>query len=572
METVATTQARLEGFIQEYCAQPSINLAVDLSPGSVLSELLIKLSAELHNQLKNDAEIPSSIATVQAALSSVTDTYSESIDAVASNYNTVRDTGVLVTGKAKVKVAYARTYYIGSGFQLVQPSLGVTYSTTQAYQVDYGTSAIDDPTGGKLKLYSETVNGPFYFLLPVANTDAANNVSAPHNIQLQLNAVNTVLDGFISATAYGNFTSGRPLETDRSLIARFQSGLSTKGLLSTQAMQTHLPVVFPGLFVTSEQKAVLSAVGATDAELTRGKYTTYGITPFGLADVYVRTSKIVEYGSFQVLATYQSSTSRWLVTLDASTAVYDSSGNTGGSFPSWFYNIVSVSYVDRAGTVQQAPTPDITYSADPDASNQLLGGADDAGATAARFTKYQVCDLSLSLTLGGLAPINGETHFVTVMVSYMPSVGDIQDYMLQDAQRVLAADYLVKAVVPCNLAMNLSLQRASSASVDVVAIKNAIFEYINTLPFGESVVVSRIVDICHNYNVKRVDLPVSIKGSIFVPSTAPNDLYSLSGEDLLAIPYSPLTLLPYGVSSKTTAFFIDYQNVLGEDTISITLN
>lgn len=572
METIATTQARLETFIRDYCAQPSVNLLVDLSPGSVLSDLLIKLSAELHNQLKNDAEAAASVTSVQEALNATEDTYSEAIDAVASNFNVVRDPGATVEGRVKIQVASSRVYYLGNDFQLVHPSSGAIYGTTKAYRAD-PTATEDDLTAGVLRLYKETTG--FYFLLPVKSADSKSNVSAPHNSAMILNVANTSLDGFVSARAFGNFSSGRLVETDRQLIARFQSGLSAKGLMSPQSMQALLPEVFPTLFTQgSDRKAVLSVVGANDVELNRGRNLTYGVSSFGLADVYIRTAKSIKVDTFSVTAKYQSYTppggsprNTWVLVLDS----------TVSGFPTWFYDVVSLQYEDINGIVQTAAVDTSVFSAEPTAPNQLTGSNSVTAADTARFSKYQVCTLSTTLAdATNSPPVAGTTTVeMQVTVSYMPSIGEIQDYFLQSSHRILAADYLVKAVVPCILSTQLILDRSNAQVEDDVtkqSIRQAICDYVNGLPFGEEVAVSRIVDICHNFNVKRVDLPVTLNGSILLPSASSSlKFIPTVTSDMMSVPNDP-QFLNYGVSAKTTMFFIDFNDLNGEDTISISMN
>jgi len=572
METIANTQARLEAFIREYCAQPSINLSVDLSPGSVLSELLIKLSTQLHNQLKADAEAAASVTSIQAALNATTDTYSEAVDAIASNFNVTRDLGVTVEGRVKIQVTTSRVYYVGNNFQLVHPSSGAVYGVTRSYRAD-PTATSDSASSGVLRLYKEATG--YYFLLPVKSADSKSNISAPHNSALILNAANTSLEGFIAARAFGNFSSGRPVETDRQLIARFQGGLSTKGLLSPQSMQALLPEVFPTLFTQgSDRKAVLSVVGANDPELNRGRSLAFGIPSFGLADVYIRTARSIKVDTFTATARFQSYTppggspsNTWVVVLDSSVP----------GFPTWFYDVVSLHFVDVNGVTQTTAVDSIAFSADATAANQLAGGNAVTSADVARFSKYQVCTLSTTLTdaVAG-SPVAGTTTTeVQVTVSYMPSIGEIQDFFLQSANRILAADYLVKAVIPCTLSTQLLLDKAGQAVSDEVtkqSIRQAICDYVNALPFGEEVAVSRIVDICHNYNVRRVDLPVTLNGTILLPSASSTVKFVPTlTNDTMSIPYDPL-FLSYGMSAKTTMFFIDYNDVNGADTINISMN
>jgi len=571
METIDVTQARLEAFIRDYCAQPSVNLQVDLSPGSVLSELLIKLSSQLHNQLRNDASEAASATSVQAALNATEDTYSEAIDAIASNYNVSRDLGVAVEGRVKVQVATLRTYYLPNNFKLTHPSSGGVYTSTQTFRADHTVEA-DDLTSGVLRLFKE--GSGYYFLLPVKSVGEV-NATVSHNSQLALDPSTTSLDSFVSARAFGNFSSGREVETDRQLIARMQTGLSAKGLVSPQSMQALLPEAFPSLFNQSTgRKAILSVVGANDPELNRGRNTTFGITPFGMADVYVRTSSSIKVSTFPVVARYQSytppggsSSNTWVLQLDS----------TAAGFPTWFYDLVSLHYVDASGVTQSAAAKSVTFGRDTTAPNQLEGGNLISPNDVARFTKYQTCVVSVDLpnAVEGSPQVDATTHEVLVTVSYMPGIGEIQDFFLQGAQRVTAADYLIKAVIPCSLSLNLSLDRGSQQTPDETTkqkIRQAICSYVNGLPFGEEVAVSRIVDICHNHNVRRVDLPVVLQGNVLLPSSSTSVKFvPTSTSDTMSIPHDT-RFFPYGLSAKTSMFFIDYNDAGGLDTINISMS
>lgn len=571
METVEATQTRLETFIKEYCAQATVNLAVDLSPGSVLSELLIKLSAQLHNQLKIDAELPSNVSTVKAALDSTTDTYSESIDAVASNFNVARDKGTSSTGRVKIRVAVLRTYYIPTTFQLVQPNTGGIYRTTQAFKADTVTQ-IDNLSSGVLRLYSEGQNGPYYFLLPVSSAGTGTNIAAEHNSALALDPNTASLDGFIDAYAFGNFNQGLLIETDRQLISRFQTGLSTRGLMSPQSMQALLPEVFPTLFAPSDRKAILAVVGANDTELRRGKNAEYGITSFGLADVYVRTAETIQTSYFPARARCYdnaSSPKKWEIALDSDLA----------GFPSWFYELLSFDYEDDNGASQTARPLSVTFTADDLAPNVLGGGAN--ANDVARFTKYQKAKARTYLPGVNADVWMNTMKDVRVLVSYMPNIGEIQDYILQSNHRMVSADFLVKAVVPARVSINLRLIRASSSVPNVSDIRNALYKYINNLPFGEPVVASRIIDICHNFDIKRVDLPLTLHSSLLIPKAevatsafpdAGSATYTSSADDLLIIPSDNADLLNYGVSSKTAMFFANYSGANGQDLIAISVN
>jgi hypothetical protein len=549
METLDQITARLSGFITDYSA--SVGQPVDLSPGSVLSELLIKLSAQLHEELLTAAEVPSSINTVQAALDSPEDTTSESIAAVASNYNVTRTESSPSGGVARVIVAFNRTYYLGSGFELVHPALSATFRTTRAYRA---AADLDQaPEAGTLRLFSS--GGTWYFLLPVQGLDGV-HAAVPDGGALALNPANTTLDGFVEARAFGTFNAGRPVETDRELINRFRTGMSARGLLSPRSMHIQLVEEFPTLFDQGTADGqVLSMIGANHPELLRGKNTTYGITPLGLMDVYIRTSQTYTLGEFVVTARAAAAGS-WQVVLDTSLP----------GFPTWFYLVERVTYVNAGGQTTQATVEDMLFGYDP-ASPNLLTGGNVPPEQVARFTKHQTCTLTLTLDAASTA---GEERQVVVRVAYLPGIGDIQDYVLQSEHRIVAADTLVKAVIPCVASARMNLLRKPGVVVDVEALRQDIFNYANRLPFGEALAASPMVDLAHNYGIHRVDLPVRLTGSILLPVTGQGvPVRDLFDEDQLVIPYDP-ELQALGVSPLTTAFFLPYEGVL--DQAGLVLN
>jgi hypothetical protein len=122
--------------------------------------------------------------------------------------------------------------------------------------------------------------------------------------------------------------------------------------------------------------------------------------------------------------------------------------------------------------------------------------------------------------------------------------------------------------VSLNLALFKINPTDTEASINIPQMKQDIFNYVNTIPFGESLYASKIVEICHNYPIKRVDLPISMSGLIY---GVDGSTQLISNSDVLTIP----TNLTAGVTPKTTAYFIDYvgQNLSGNsvDNIGISL-
>lgn len=519
METIDQTVQRLETFIKE------TNPLADIAPGSVLSELVVKLAAALHNPIHNEIEQLNQVNTIEAVLNSAVDTYSPIIDKIASNYNVVRNEGKKVTGLIKVIVSINKIYSIPAGFRFVQPNLGFSYVTTQEYTV---VPVEMTPTDNQLQLFTE--GNLYYFILPVeaADTYEKNNTLVTDRTVFSLDP-NIVLSGFVEAKAFGNFNSGQAKETDKELILRFREGLAHKSIVSPVSLEHVLKQQFPVV-------KNISVVGVNDIELQRGKQNIFGISTLGLADIYVRTSDYIQTKTIVVPATYLGN-QRWRMHINSKIVP---------SRPAGFYKINAILPKEGYSGSLLIKSIEYEYESFPIHNNFINRSID------ARLSKYQTCVVEFEDNEDH-GP-NSESRNFYVTFSYMPLIEEIQNYLLTDSVRIMCADYLVKAVIPCEVILKLVLYRKNIyEDVDIISIKRDIFSYINNLRFGEDLVFSKIVDLCFNYaNVKRVDLERPMIGQI-LPITNTNPLI-IQDVNALSIPYKP----ELGISPNTVEFFISY--------------
>ena len=522
METVEQTRLRIEEFVKEKAPQ------IDISPGSVFSELLTGLQAQAQNEVYNQIANIEAAKTVKDVLASATDTFSETIDRLASNYSTYRNEGKKANGQLKVWVSKGKTYYLPEGTRFVQPNLNFEYVTVTNYTISSATSPV--------QLKQEGTS--FYFVIPVEAVDIGKDKQVAHGTKFAISN-SSYLPEFVDAEAYGAFTQGEDKETDKELITRFQLGLSVKNLISPNAIDTVLKDKYPNF-----RLAAVRGIG--DPEEIRGSNNPFGIVLPGMVDVYVRMS----YALSTVVITLPGNRimsgpdeGQWQLDIPAD------------AVPG-FYKVVSIvkHQSNEAGT---QTFHNIAYGYD----TSLYEKKNNINSVQeARFSKYQTC--SLRFGYGSTDP----TDQFDVTFLYQPQLADIQAEFLNNAERVPCADYLVKAIVPCNVSVNVKLVKNNSLdSIDVASIKSDIFNYINGLPIGESVSASRIVDICHNYGIKRVDLPVVMKGSIFVPYSLTDEVIYISGTDTLDIPNLP----DKGVTPYTTSFFVNYTDENGLDQIGV---
>ena len=520
-ETIQNTVDRLTAFISQNYTD------IETAPGSVISELLIKLAAVLQNEQYTTVASLQQGSSIAAALASDTDTYSSLIDQIASNYNVARSSGTKVKGKIKVTVGSDNTYNLDNGYSFLLDSLNLTFVLSTNTRVSSTPNSILN----EIQLYSD--QGFYYFILAVEAENVGTEYQIPSGTVLSLPDTSYLAD-FVKAEAYGNFSSGKAIETDKELIGKIKYSLGNTRFESSSGIANNFSRTFAGF-------QSLSVCGANDPEMQRSKQNALGIATFGKADVYVRSSLGPE--TLSVIKTAKKVTENtWAMHLSNT----DASG---------FYNIKSITpvtpNVNLGGTLIAST---ITYVVEPypgERTNEI------PSIREARFTKYQAADVTFTYADSPSSPIGTYADF-DVHVTYQPNIYEMQNLLLADDQRLACADYLVKAVVPCMVSLNIKLLKKRSTdtfvSLNLQQLKKDLFLYVNTIPFGGELHASKIVDICHNYDIKRVDLPIAMTGLIICPDGSSIELVN---DDYLTIP----TDLAKGVSPKTTQYFIDYYRI-----------
>jgi len=531
MATAEEIKLELEEFISGLAPD------VDLAPGSAVSELVVKLSASVQAQMRDEIAPLDAVGSVQEALDSEEDTQTETIDQIASNYNTYRGVGVKSAGKIRMSFDSDAPRTIPEGTIFNQPTLNLNFITTERFVA----STTPGETG---ILLFESSPGVWSTIFSVE----AELVGSGYQLADQTVLVPTTLfSGLVTTTAYGNFTSGVADETDKELIGRFRTGLSNKGLLSPQSILAKLRDE-EGLVVD------VSVVGANDAESKRANNTALGISSFGVADVYVRSTNGIETKTFTKTASFSGTS--WTMSIDRD----DAPG---------FYRIASIQRADQ-NTSGSLVVSSVVYSpsvSDLDRYNILPAPQD------VRYSRYQsaVVEFSDTNSDGEEIGTEGATGEFEVTVSYQPGVDTIQDIFMIDTSRVACADYLVKAAIPCLVSVENLAIRPVFPDFDTTELKQAIFNYINGLTFGDTLYASNIIDICHNFDIKYVDLPLTLRGLISPPGG--EETIELVSSDSLAIPNRPDLL----VTPNTTTFFSelfvpDSEGVTaGNESISISL-
>ena len=520
-EILANTLTRLTAFIAQNYTD------IETGPGSVINELLLKLAAAIQHEQYNAILSLDQGASIDSVLAATKDSYSPVVDLIASNYNTVRSSGSYAKGRIKVTVSDDNNYSFQAGLTFTQPSLGLTYTLLENTRV----SRTPRESLEEIQLFED--QGLYYFLLPVQASAPGPAYQVASGTVFSLDSRAYIAD-LVKLEAYGSFTTGAAVDTDKQLVAKIKYNLGNTRFGSAAGILSYFIKAFPNI-------QTLSVCGANDAEMTRSKRNALGIATFGKADVYVRSSLAPETAHIVKKAT-KIAENTWLLNM------------LNSDIPG-FYNIKSIipvtPNVNLGGTLVPTQT-DFGYS--------LYNGQrynDINSFEEARFTKYQTAAVTFTYSESPKIAINDTADF-EIHATHQPDILRMQDILLSDSERLACADYLVKAVIPCMVSLNIKLLKKKATdtfeSLNIQQLKKDIFLYINTIPFGEELQASNIIDICHNYGIKRVDLPIEMTGVILCPD---GSTITLTDSDVLTIPYN----LSKGVTPKTTLYFIDYYRI-----------
>lgn len=524
---VAEAEALIQAYIQEYA--PSLSL----TKGTTLYDLVVRNAAVTY--LSNKEQSLALIAT--QSLKAVTDNPDMAsdavVDAILSNLSITRRGGSKASGLVRLNLARTGTYQLSSSVQFVTAG-GLIFQPNATYRITPDPESDED-----LLLYStDSSNSQFYALVPVT---AAANGSEYQLADLTELTPNQKPPSFISSFAFGGFSGGEDDETNEEIIARIPEALAAKNLVSRSSIAGTLKTAFPTIHDVSVQ-------GSNDQAMLRNANNLLSFKAGGFADIYVRSSQGVLRGTIQKVAT--------LVDIDEANkfATYRVSLSRD-EFPG-HYAVLRITELGDAllGSFEiLGETKGYTQDAAGRQVNKIPTTTDGV------YTSYQTnmvlfradYDESLGTTIEDQfdAEIN-----VQVEVMYLPLIKEIQEYVNANSRRVILADYLVRAVVPCFVELGV-IKVNGTEDADGEAVRLAIYNHINSLAIGSELRIDDLITVIRAVpEVKSVTLPVLLTGNIMAPDGTTLQIRSQSA---LEIPELPLQM----VTPDTTAFFIETSDI-----------
>lgn len=539
-QTVFENEEQIVAFVQ--AAFPTL----DLSPGTALRDLVIRIYAHLEVRIQEQIDL----ALVSSSLLEISKDPNVvdpvQLDRLLSNYNVTRSDGSTAAGKIRIflntaagQIISNTTVFTLNGLQY-SPTFPVILSTAQTF------------TGASNQRLLEQSGSVYTAVIDVT----AAGSGAQYNVKTGtlVSGVSAPIASYISAKADSDFTGGADGDDNVALLEKAQAGIIGKLLSGRDHIKAKLMAEFPGV-------KDAGAVGFMDPEMSRD--VVNGIHVGSRVDVYVKSAAYPSRLQEQLKA--------WFVSYDAALRLGVFEIYMPRSKGAGLYTIDSVrSLVSQLGsfeitsderflegnTIHLTNSPiDAVYSA-----YQALrirfkvpyANILEAGVGVANFpTSWD----------GTVEPAgrtwyqNSATPEFSFFVEYlkMPDMIELQDYVDSAGQRSLTADMMVKAPVPalCSLQMRL-LRPAGVTEVDLSALRTALASKFNSYGMGESIPASALIHTAY-LNIPTgytVDLPVHLYAVMIRPNQTKDVMFS---SDALRPPRKP----DEGLSGNTVAFFLD---------------
>lgn len=490
--------------------------ALDLRRGTAIRELQIRPDAAvlaLTEQRMERLRLVTGLGTMVAAGADDTE-----IDAVLANFNVVRRAGTAASGVVQVRVDSARTYVLAAGFTF-------TAMNALQYRVSVDTTARPDAAAGETQLV-QAADGSYYFNVAVVAVAAgsASNIAAGTAL-----TADTYLYGFLTASAYSNFSGGGDGETVAEAIARIPVSLSHRGLTSRLAIEAQFRQVFD---TTASPIHAVSVQGYGDPAQLRDKHNVFGTATGSRVDVYVRT--FVDP----------------VVTVFNKTGVRDALGN---------YTFV-IGPGDAAGfaLIKSVSEPDSltlgTYAFTESRSAPGIGASHhDILESEAANTVYQTA----TVTVSGV-PDAAATHVFKVEAYVEPALTALQTVADDRDSGSVNGDIIVRTPYICNVGVVANVYVGVGQRLDVPALKSAIAAYINTRSFVQRLTRSELARVLLDRGVGRVDLGPNGMQLTGVLRDAAGTVHELKGDalDLGAIANPAAMLVP-----ETCVFTAETSNI-----------
>lgn len=448
---------------------------VQTKTGSAVRELIARPFAYLYSWCVSNIDRLRRDASV-AKLKTSSSTDNELADIIAGNYFIYRKPGSYAKGVITATVA-TPNIQVQRGSEFT--ASGVALYVEKRVIATPGTYMDTENV-----LYTPAVpyNGSYLVSIPVVarNSGAyelpAGTAAAPSSF---------VSSNILSCELTSALTGGADAETDASMMARAElvsasAGVGTKHGLMRKLADAPVPVIDIGV------------VAGEDSMADRSRHNSVNINPCGFVDCYVRTQLQPATG---------------LVACTANDGVVHIEGlvNEAGA-----YGVVSV--IQDGTAINDYSVTFGTTEAHGKASYSRLG-------------IHQTIDI---------ASDSLEDGAVSVTLSYMPGIRDLQRYMERSDNCFVGQDVAIKAAVPVDIRVDCTVRSRSDADIgqdELDSIRALVAQRISTYPVGAEVLnFSDVQEYCKN-NMPDIELriPCTLFCSVMLADGSVDSYYSNTG-------------------------------------------
>jgi hypothetical protein len=522
---------------------------VDLSPGTALRDLVVKIYAHLETRIQEQIDL----ALVSSSLLEISKNPNvvdnEQVSRVLSNFNVERGDGATASGLLRLFLSSSISIVISPDIKFTLG--GITFSTDSSYVLVNSSNF----TGASSQRLIESSGSLFTVAFPVvaSTPGSSGNVRA----STVVSSITPVLSSVVSAKADSDFTGGADVEDNVTLLKKAKTGAVGKALSGRAHINAKLKIQFP------EIKDV-GVVGFLDPEMRRD--LVQGVHVGNRVDLYIKSasypSRVTEKMPMQMIS-YDNQYNKeavFEVVLPPPKAagIYTIESIRSNPTQLGSFELVSdirtmqgneIHYISDVETPAftsyqniifrfKVPYAYIEQCAAPVAQNYMANWISTAPPP----------DIFLNQN-----PNINDFFYVYVEYLKMPNLSEVQAYVDSAEERSLSADMLVKAAIPIMCTMQMRLLKPSGAeSPNINLLKSALVSKFNSFDMGKSIPASAMIHTAYQ-NIPAgysVDLPLHMYGVVVNPDMSKDVMFS---SDSLKPPKN----YAKGVSGNTCAFFIE---------------
>lgn len=453
------------------------------------------------------------------------------VDRVLSTKGVLRRQGAAATGEVTIVISKNQTTAIAAGVLFSTGDL--TFTTETGFVARPAGNTLFQSTDRTLVRLSD---GNYGFTVTVVSTTVGDETNIRKDVALELSSPPS---GFVRAYSAADFGSGRTTETNTEMLARLAEGMAARTLASRAGI--------PALVKAQEEFEGIvsdSVIGLGDAEMVRDRRGLFPISVGSRADWYVRTTDALQRRTVTKTATLASITSGtvsvWNLSIDST------------DFPA-FYAVESV--------LPSGSTLEGGFDIGSEQRFLDMDGLtkpDVADAHEGTYSAYQTAVIQFTDTVTATTDLTvGDTASYDVVLSGLPLIADIQDFLLTETVDHYGADILVKAPVPCFVRLAFTIyQPATQAAADVTSIKQAIVDLVHSVGFTGRLAASAIASEVHAFLTRPAAIgAIQMAGSIRYPDN--ETIKTLVNTATLEVPNEPLAF----VTPNTVAFYVEPDDI-----------